>query len=63
MSKHTHFTGQPLYCQLLNLTDKQEIKDLSRLGGHDRYVKKLEGYSHLVTLLYGVLMRHDSLIS
>ncbi|MGL6143029.1 MAG: IS4 family transposase [Enterobacterales bacterium] len=61
MSKHTHFTGQPLYCQLLNLTDKQEIKDLSRLGGHDRYVKKLDGYSHLVTLLYGVLMHHDSL--
>ncbi|MGL4411593.1 MAG: DUF4372 domain-containing protein [Bacteroidales bacterium] len=61
MSKHTHFTGQPLFCQLLNLTDNQEIEDLSRLGGHDRNVKKLDGYSHLATLLYGVLIHHYSL--
>ena len=34
---------------------------MSKSGGHDRYVKKLDGYSHFVILLYGVLMRHDSL--
>lgn len=61
MSKNTNFSGQPIYCQLLNLVDKQKIKHISRQGGHDHYVKKLDGYSHFVILLYGVLMRHDSL--
>ena len=61
MGKNTHFTGQPIFNQLLNLTDKQGIRTLSSTGGFDRYVKKLDGYAHLVILLYGVLMRHDSL--
>lgn len=61
MGKNIHFTGQPIYSQLLNLTDKRKIVELSVQGGHDRYVKKLDGYSHFVILLYGVLMRHDSL--
>lgn len=61
MCKSSNFTGQPLYCQLLKLTDRQEIKRLSKKGSHDRYVKKFDGYSHFVVLLYGVLMRHDSL--
>ncbi|MBK7099361.1 MAG: DUF4372 domain-containing protein [Sphingobacteriales bacterium] len=61
MSKNIHFTGQPLFTQLLSLADKQEIVNISRRGGFDRYVKKLDGYSHLVVMLYGVLMRYDSL--
>lgn len=61
MGKNTHFTGQPLYAQLLNLVDKQQIKSLSKSGGHDRYIKKLDGYSHFVIMLYSVLMRYDSL--
>lgn len=61
MGKNTHFIGQPLYSQLLNLTDKEKIKSLSRKGGYDRYVKKLDGYSHFVIMLYAVLIRYDSL--
>lgn len=61
MGKSTNFTGQPIYTQLLSLIDKTEIKSLSKNGGFDRYVKKLDGYSHFVIMLYGVLMRHDSL--
>lgn len=61
MSKNTHFTGQPIYTQLLNLVDKQAIVNLSDTGGHNRYVKKLDGYTHFVVMLYGVLMRYDSL--
>lgn len=61
MSKNTHFTGPPLYSQLLSLVNKDEIANISRNGNHDRYVKKLDGYSHFVILLYGVLIRHDSL--
>jgi hypothetical protein len=61
MSKSTHFTGQPIYSQLLSLIDKSSIKHLSLKGGYDRYIKRLDGYSHLVVMLYGVLMRHESL--
>jgi hypothetical protein len=61
MGKNTYFTGQPLYGQLLKLTDRQEIAKISRKGSHDRYVKKLDGYSHFVIMLYAVLMRYDSL--
>src|SRR5690606_12350408 len=61
MSKNTHFTGQPIYTQLLNLVDKQAIVNLSDTGGHNRYVKKLDGYTHFVVMLYGVLMRYNSL--
>ncbi len=43
------------------MINKQAVKDLSKAGDHDRYVKKLDGYAHLVVMLYGVLMRYNSL--
>jgi len=61
MSKDIHFTGQPLYAQLLKLVDKSTIVQLSKSGGHERYVKKLDGYTHFVSLLFAVLKRYDSL--
>lgn len=61
MGKNTYFTGQPFYSQLLKLTDRQEIGRISRKGMHERYVKKLDGYSHFVIMPYAVLMRYDSL--
>ena len=61
MSKDTHFIGQPVYVQLLNLVDREKIKDLSSRGGYDRYVKKLDGYTHFVAFLFAVLMRFDTL--
>lgn len=61
MPKSTNFTGQPLYNQLLCLIDKKEISTISKKEGYDRYVKKLDGYSHLVIMLYAVLMRFNSL--
>ena len=61
MSKNTHFTGQPIYSQLLSLVNKEKIEKFSKKGNYDRYVKKMDGYSHFVILLYGVLMRYDSL--
>ena len=61
MGKNTHFSGQPLYAQLLKLTERKEIARISRKGNHDRYVKKLDDYSHFVIMLYAVLMHHESL--
>lgn len=61
MSKNSYFTGQPIYAQILKLMDKSKITSMSRKYGHDRYVKKLDGYTHLASMLYGVLQRYDSL--
>ena len=61
MGKDTHFIGQPFYVQLLNLVDREKIKKLSSRGGYDRYVKKLDGYTHFVAFLFAVLMRFDTL--
>ena len=61
MGKDTNFIGQPVYVQLLNLVDREKIKKISSRGGYDRYVKKLDGYTHFVAFLFAVLMRFDTL--
>ena len=61
MGKDTHFSGQLFYVQLLNLIDRCIIRKISTRGGHDRYVKKLDGYTHLVAFLFAVLMHYDTL--
>ena len=61
MGKDTHFIGQPVYVQLLNLVGRKRIKKISLRGNYDRYVKKLDGYTHFVAFLFAVLMRFDTL--
>lgn len=61
MGKSSHFFEQPLYGQLLKLLDKSEILKISRENGGERYVKRFDCQTHLVTMLYAVIMRHDSL--
>jgi len=61
MGKSTHFSGQPLYNQLINLLDKQEVLTISRDNGGERYVKRFDAWTHLLVMLYAVIMRHDSL--
>jgi hypothetical protein len=61
MGKSTHFSGQPLYRQVTNLLDKSNILRLSRKEGGERYVKRFDSWTHLVVMLYAVIMRFDSL--
>ena len=56
MSKSNHFFGQPLYSQLVNLLDKEKILELSRSKGGERYIKRFDAWTHLVTMLYAVIM-------
>ena len=42
MGKSTHFSGQPLYCQVIKLLDKSRILRLSREYGGEHYVKSLQ---------------------
>ena len=61
MGKSTHFFGQPIYGQLIKLLDKDKILQTSRDLGGERYVKSFDGFTHLLTMLYAVIMRFDSL--
>lgn len=61
MSKSTHFFGQPVYGQLIKCLDKRNINEISKKYGGERYVKTFDGWHHLLTMLYAVIMRFDSL--
>jgi hypothetical protein len=61
MGKSSHFSGQPLYSQLIKLLTRSKILQLSREKGGEHYVKRFDGWTHLVVMLYAVIMRFDSL--
>lgn len=61
MGKSTHFSGQPLYGQIIKLVDKSKILQISCKNGGERYTKRFNGWVHLVVMLYAVIMRFDSL--
>ncbi len=61
MSKSSHFFGQPVYGQLIKSLDREKIVEISRKYNGERNVKSFDGYTHLLTMLYAVIMRFDSL--
>ena len=61
MRKNSHFSGQPLYGQVIKLLDKSKILQFSREKGGERYTKLFNVWVHLVVMLYAVIMRFDSL--
>ena len=61
MSKSAHFSGQPMYGQLIDLLDKRKVLDYSRTIGSERYVKSFDAWQHLLVMLYAVIKRLDSL--
>ena len=61
MSKSSNFFGQPIYGQLIKSLDREKIVEISRKHGGEKYVKSFDGYPHLLTMLYAVIQRFDSL--
>ncbi len=61
MGKSTHFLGQPSYLQLIKLLNRAKINEIIRQGGYNHYTKRFDAYTHLITYLYAVLMRYDSI--
>ena len=61
MVKSTLFFGQPIYGQLTKALDQDKILEFSRKYDGERYVKSFDGYTHLLTMLYAVILRFDSL--
>jgi len=55
MNKSTHFVGQPIFSQLLNLIDRSKINKIVKEQKSDRYYKNFKTWEHLVTMLYAVL--------
>ncbi len=61
MNKSSHFAGQPVYGQLINLLDKSKILQISREKGGEKYVKRFDAWQHMLIMLYAVIKRFDSL--
>lgn len=61
MPKSSNFFGQPIYGQLIKSLDRDKIVEISRKHGGEKYVKCFDGYTHLLTMLYAVIQRFDSL--
>ena len=61
MPKSSNFFGQPIYGQLIKSLDRAKIVEFSRKYGGEMYVKSFDGYTHLLTMLYAVIQRFDSL--
>ncbi|WP_316906975.1 DUF4372 domain-containing protein, partial [Alloprevotella tannerae] len=45
MGKSTHFSGQPLYSQIIKLLNKSEILRISSEQGAERYVKSFDAWT------------------
>ena len=61
MPKSSNYFGQPIYGQLIKSLDREKIVEISRKHGGEKYVKSFDGYTHLLTMLYAVIQRFDSL--
>jgi FOG: Transposase and inactivated derivatives len=61
MGKSTYFIGQPIFSQLLFLLNKTKISRISQKTGSNRYIKRFDSYTHLVTMLYAVIGHFDSI--
>ena len=63
MSKNTEIklVGHPIFSQVLNLVDKWEFSRLIKEHRSDHYYKAFKSWDHLVTMLFGILSRCDSM--
>lgn len=61
MPKHSFFTGQPVFSQLLSLLRSSDIASVTRTFKGNRYCKTFRTYDHLVTMLYACFHRCTSL--
>jgi hypothetical protein len=55
------FVGQPIFKQVLDLTDRVNISAIVKKHDADRYYKAFKAKTHLVTMLFGILSRCDSM--
>jgi hypothetical protein len=61
MSKSSHFFGQSVFGQLIELLDPTVVSQAIRQTQSDRYYKRFQTYDHLVCMLFGVFAHCTSL--
>ena len=61
MNKSNHFTGQPIFSQIISLIPRAQLSRLAKAHHSDRYCKKFRTYEHLVTMLYAVMSKCTSI--
>ena len=63
MSKDTEikFVGQPIFKQIINLISSVNIQGLISKHNSDYYYKAFKTRTHLITMLFGILSRCDSM--
>jgi len=63
MSKNTEIklVGQPILGQVLKLVDRWSFDKLVKAKKSDHYYKAFKSWPHLVTMLFGILSRCDSM--
>jgi len=55
------FVGQPIFKQIINLIEKVNISSIIKVHDSDRYYKAFKSKTHLITMLFGILSRCDSM--
>ena len=55
------FVGQPIFRQILKLIDDFDLKDLVTRHNSDYYYKAFKSRTQLITMLFGILSRCDSM--
>lgn len=60
-NKEIKFVGQPIFKQVIGLLDAINIKSLADKHGADYYYKAFKAKTHLVTVLFGIFSRCDSM--
>ena len=63
MGKNTElkFVGQPIFKQILDLVNAVDIEGLVRTHNSDYYYKAFKSRTHLITMLFGIFSRCDSM--
>ena len=63
MSKNTeiNFVGQPIFKQVINLLEAISLKSLVNKHNSDYYYKAFKSRTQLITVLFGILSRCDSM--
>lgn len=61
MNKSTHFTGQPLFSQIIKLVPRSIVEQVAFDRQSDRYCKTFDTWHHLITMLFACYGNCDSI--
>ena len=63
MGKNTeiNLVGQPIFKQIIDLLGAINLESIIKRDGADRYYKSFKAKTHLITMLFGILSRCDSM--